>query len=63
VEATSGGKDHRINALASEIVRHQQVRKSADLGFNSNSRRSTTVGPSFDSALEATSPAASKIPP
>jgi hypothetical protein len=35
VETTSGGKRHRINELASEVARHQQVAKSADFEFDS----------------------------
>jgi hypothetical protein len=35
VESTSSGKHHRINALASEVARHQQFKKSADFQFNS----------------------------
>ena len=43
MESTSSGKHRRINALASEVARHQQVRKSAD--FNFNSRRLHTRDP------------------
>ena len=35
MESTSGGKRRRINALASEVARHQQFRKTANLRFNS----------------------------
>jgi hypothetical protein len=35
VESTSGGNYQRINPFASEVARHQLVRKSADLKFNS----------------------------
>ena len=35
MEATASCKHHRINALASEVARHQLVRKFAALSFNS----------------------------
>lgn len=35
VESTSSGKHGRINALASEVARHQQIPKTADFNFNS----------------------------
>jgi len=35
VESTSSGKHRRVNALASEVARHQQVTKTADFSFNS----------------------------
>ena len=35
MESTSSGKHRRINALASEVARHQQVTKTADFRFNS----------------------------
>ena len=35
VESTSSGKCRCINALASEVARHQQVTKTADIRFNS----------------------------
>lgn len=38
MESTSSGKCRRINALASEVARHQQVTKTADYRFNSRRR-------------------------
>ena len=35
METTNRRKRHRLNALASEVARHQQVRNSADFRFNS----------------------------
>ena len=35
MESTGSGKHRRINALASEVARHQQVTKTADFEFNS----------------------------
>ena len=35
METTSGAKRRRLNELASEVARHQQVRKSADFVFDS----------------------------
>lgn len=35
VESTGGRNFYRFNALASEVARHQQVKKSLTLGFNS----------------------------
>jgi hypothetical protein len=35
VEPTSGDNRRRVNALASEVARHQQFKDSADFSFNS----------------------------
>lgn len=35
MESTSSRKHRRINALASEVARHQQVTETADFKFNS----------------------------
>jgi len=43
VETTSSGKRRRINALASEVARHQQVTKTADLDFNSRRLHNLTA--------------------
>ncbi len=69
MEPTSSGKHRCINALASEVARHQQFRKAAD--FKCNSRRLhfphfvrevfgvSRLVQSAPSALDSATPAAS----
>jgi hypothetical protein len=45
VKSTAASKHRYINALASEVARHQQVRKSADAGFNARRLHQKMPGP------------------